>query len=99
MVNYTPKKLQFHIARFEKHIEKYLEQLGESDKEDETDIDEAPVKDKIAWLKQRLCELKVLEEEVNSHPEKQLSTTDPDSRLMKTQGDDQVSLLQRTKCG
>lgn len=84
--NYTPKKLQFHIARVEKHIEKYLEQLGESDKEDEAIIDEAPVKDKIAWLKKKLTKLRALEEEVINHPEQQLSTVDSDSRLMKTQG-------------
>jgi len=84
--NYTPKKLQFHIARVEKHIDDYLKQLDDSDKEEEKVIDETPIKDKIAWLKNRLCELRTLEEQVNSHPDKQLSTTDPDSRLMKTQG-------------
>jgi len=84
--NYTPKKLQFHIARVEKHIDEYLKQLDDSDQEDQQVIDDTPVKEKIAWLKNRLCELKVLEEAVNSHPEKQLSTVDPDSRLMKTQG-------------
>ncbi len=84
--NYTPKKLQFHIARVEKHIDEYLKQLDDSDQEDEKVIDETPIKEKIDWLKKRLCELKALEEEVNHHPEKQLSTTDPDSRLMKTQG-------------
>ena len=30
--------------------------------------------------------MKTLEVEVNQHPDKQLSTTDPDSRLLKTQG-------------
>jgi len=35
--NYTPKKLQFHIARVEKHIDRYLEQLGESDSRVEAD--------------------------------------------------------------
>jgi transposase len=84
--NYTPKKLKFHIARVEKHIAKYLEQLGDSDKDDERDTDGAPVKDKIVWLKERLVELQALEEEVNKHPDKQISTVDPDSRLMKTQG-------------
>ena len=84
--NYTPKKLQFHIDRVEKHIDEYLKQLDDSDKEEEKIIDETPIKDKIAWLKKRLSELKDLEEEVNNHPEKQLSTVDPDSRLMKTQG-------------
>jgi len=84
--NYTPKKLQFHIARVEKHIDEYLKQLDDSDKEEEKVIDETPIKEKIAWLQKRHCELKALEEEVNNHPDKQLSTVDPDSRLMKTQG-------------
>jgi len=84
--NYTPKKLQFHIARVEKHIDKYLKQLDDSDKADEKHIDGTPIKDKLAWLEKRLSELKALEVQVNDHPDKQLSTTDPDSRLMKTQG-------------
>jgi hypothetical protein len=84
--NYTPKKLQFHIARVEKHIDEYLKQLDESDQEAEKVIDETPIKEKIAWLRKRHSELKALEEEVNNHPEKQLSTTDPDSRLLKTRG-------------
>ena len=84
--NYTPKKLKFHIVRVEKHIDEYLKQLEDADREDEKVIDETPIKDKIAWLQKRHSELKVLEEEVNNHPDKQLSTTDPDSRLMKTQG-------------
>ncbi len=84
--NYTPKKLQFHIARVEKHIDEYLKQLDDSDKADEKVIDGTPIKEKIAWLQKRHAELKALEAEVNNHPEKQLSTVDPDARLMKTQG-------------
>jgi transposase len=84
--NYTPKKLQFHIARVEKHIDKYLKQLDDSDKVDEKHIDGTPIKEKLAWLENRLSELKALEVRVNEEPEKQLSTVDPDSRLMKTQG-------------
>ncbi len=84
--NYTPKKLQFHIARVEKHIDEYLKQLDNSDQEDEKDVDETTIKDKIDWLKKKHSELKALEEGENSYPEKQLSTVDPDSRLMKTQG-------------
>ncbi len=84
--NYTPKKLQFHIDRVERHIENYLQQMDEADKEAERNIDDTPIKEKIVWLKKRLSELKALEVEVNNHPDKQLSTTDPDSRLMKTQG-------------
>jgi hypothetical protein len=39
---------------------------------------------KLAWLKQRLSELKKPEVEINEHPDKQISQTDPDSRLMQT---------------
>ena len=84
--NYTPKKLQFHIDRVERHIDNYLQQLDDSDKETEKHVDSTPIQEKITWLKQRLAELKTLEVEVNQHPDKQLSTTDPDSRLLKTQG-------------
>lgn len=84
--NYTPKKLQFHIDRVERHIDDYLQQMDNADKEAENDADDTPIKEKIAWLKKRLSELKALEVEVNNHPDKQLSTTDPDSRLLKTQG-------------
>jgi transposase len=84
--NYTPKKLQFHIDRVEKHIDEYLKQLDDADKDEEKTADDIPVKEKIARLKKRLEELKALELEVNNHSEKQLSTTDPDSRLLKTKG-------------
>ncbi|MCP4275745.1 MAG: IS1182 family transposase, partial [Gammaproteobacteria bacterium] len=84
--NYTPKKLQFHIDRVERHIDNYLQQMDDADKEAEKNVDDTPIKEKIAWLKKRLSELKALEVEVNNHPDKQLSTTDPDSRLLKTQG-------------
>ena len=68
--NYTPKKLQFHIARVEKHIDEYLKQLDDADQAEERVTEETPIKDKIDWLKKRYVELKALEEEVNSHPEK-----------------------------
>ena len=84
--NYTPKKLQFHIERVEKHIDDYLKQLDDADEEEEKTTDETPIKEKIDWLQKRLSELKTLEAQVNSHPEKQLSTTDSDSRLLKAQG-------------
>jgi transposase len=84
--NYTPKKLQFHIDRVERHIDDYLKQLDEADTQTEKHADDTPVQEKIAWLNKRLEELKALKVEVDNHPEKQLSTTDPDSRLLKTQG-------------
>ena len=84
--NYTPKKLQFHIERVEKHIDEYLKQLASADQKAKKTIDNTPSEDKVIWLKRRLAELKVMKDKVGNHPDKQVSTIDPDSRLMKTQG-------------
>lgn len=40
--------------------------------------------EKVAWMKNRLTELAGIEVRVNEHLDKQLSLTDPDSKLMKT---------------
>jgi len=94
--NYTPRKLETEMARVEKHISKYLAQLDKSDdKEKETDT--SPIEEKIAWLKTRLTELRELKDKVEVHPDKQISTTDPDSRMMKS-GMGGESLLQPSKC-
>ena len=44
------------------------------------------ITEKISWLKAKLAELNALKEEVEETPDKQISTTDPDSRLMKVKG-------------
>jgi hypothetical protein len=36
------------------------------------------------YLAQWLAELRVIEEEVNAHPDKQVSKNDPDARLLLT---------------
>ncbi len=84
--NYTPKKLKFHIDRVERHIDDYLKQLAEADEESEQHVDDMPIQEKLVWLRHRLEELQTLAVEVDQHPDKQISTTDPDARLLKTQG-------------
>mgnify|MGYP003987892097 FL=1 len=84
--NYTPQKLKFHIERVEKHIDEYLKQMEAADSAEDQIVDDRSIEDKITGLKQKLSELKALEVKVNEDPGKQLSTTDPDSRLLKTQG-------------
>jgi len=71
------------MARVEKHINQYLNQLDMCD-ENEKETDTSPIEEKIAWLKTRLTELRELKDKVEAHPDKQISITDPDSRLMKT---------------
>ena len=84
--NHTPKKLQFHIERVEKHIDEYLKQLEVADKSENKIADDKPIKNKITKLKKKLSELKAIEVEVKAHPDQQISTVDPDSRLMRTRG-------------
>jgi len=81
--NYTPKKLETEMARVEKHIDKYLNQLDRCDA-DEKEAESSSIEEKLAQLKIRMTELKELKDKVEAHPDKQISTTDPDSRLMKT---------------
>ncbi|KEA62987.1 ISPsy6, transposase [Marinobacterium lacunae] len=81
-----PEKVRAHIERFEKHIEHYLARLDQADAADFYREDEVTVAQKISWMKQRISELRIIEDQVNRHPEKQVSTTDPDSRLLKTEG-------------
>ena len=50
--NFTPKKLKFHIARVEKHIDEYLAQLDKSDKDEEEDDEPATsISEKIQLVK------------------------------------------------
>jgi len=81
--NYSPQKLQRAMDRVERHINQYLTQLDKVDlKEKETDT--IPIEEKLVWLKTRLTELRELKDKVEAHPDKQISATDPDSRLMRT---------------
>lgn len=84
--NYTPKKVQFHIDRVEKNIARYLELLDEADKEQVNSVKIEATKERLAEFRNQLKELHEIKEQVENHPDKQISTTDPDSRLMKTQG-------------
>ncbi|TMP50867.1 transposase, partial [Pseudoalteromonas sp. S1688] len=84
--NFTPSKVKFHIDRVEKNIERYLELLDEADKEQANVTKIKATKDRLADFRSQLKKLHEIKEQVEAHPDKQISTTDPDSRLMKTQG-------------
>ena len=84
--NFTPSKVKFHIDRVEKNIERYLELLDEADKEQANVTKIKATKERLADFRSQLKKLHEIKEQVEAHPDKQISTTDPDSRLMKTQG-------------
>lgn len=81
---YTPKRAKDLIDRFDKSIAHYLAVLADKDKQEISDEDVTVMHEKVAWMKNRLAELADIEIQVNEHPDKQLSMTGPDSRLMKT---------------
>jgi len=83
--NDTQASMKRRIARTEKHIADYLAALDakDSDEPGSDDRGEPELKKKLAALQAHLEELKDREEAVKAHPDKQLSETDPDSRLMK----------------
>jgi len=82
--NFTPQKAKDHIERVEASIEKYLKQLDEVDSNDMPQKKVKVIKDKLDWLKKRLGELQEIKKVVEVHPDKQISLTDPDARLLKT---------------
>lgn len=81
--NYTPSKVKGHIERIEQSISLYLDKLDDADKKAELEANSELTATKLAWLQKRLEELKQVQQAVEQHPDKQLSLTDPDSRLMK----------------
>src|SRR5471030_3258224 len=81
--NFTPQKAKDHIERVEQSIQKYLSKLDEADKNNQSDASTELMATKLAWLKQKLGELQEIQSTLEQLPDKQLSLTDPDSRLMK----------------
>ncbi len=82
--NFTPQKAKDHIERVEQSITHYLNKLDEADKNTEPDASTKLTATKLAWLQKHLRELQKIQQAVGQQPDKQLSLTDPDSRLMKT---------------
>jgi len=86
--NDTRASMKRRIARMEQHIERYMSLLDEADKEEPLahDMKVPELEEKLAALKERMQRLKKREREVLAYPDKQISQTDPDSRLMKKGG-------------
>lgn len=86
--NDTRASMKRRIARVEEHIERYLSLLDEADRAAPPvrDTKVPDLEEKIASLKAEMRRLKKRELEVLAHPDKQLSETDPDARLMKKGG-------------
>ncbi len=85
--NYNQKKIDKHLQLIEDKTAKYLQELDEMDNQEKSSGDTDGLqlkKEKIAEglskLKERRIKYDNLQEQLNNTDEKQISTTDPDSR-------------------
>jgi transposase len=82
--NFNEDKLIKKLKDIEEKIEVYLKELDENDKNESSvkQSDAKEVKEKIKQLEDRKSEYKELLKKLEETGEKQVSTTDPDSRMM-----------------
>jgi len=86
--NYTTKSVRRRLKNTQENIDRYLAKLDDVDAE-EPEIREVTAKElnrKIASMEAKMAELRVRQQEVAEHPDKQVSTTDPDCRSMTKPG-------------
>ena len=83
--NFTRKSIKNRLKKTQANIDRYLAKLDQAD-QDEPEIREVTaeeLKQKIASMEVKMEELRQHEAEVEAHPDKQVSLTDPDCRSMK----------------
>lgn len=82
--NYNQKKIDKHRQFIEDKTTKYLQQLDELDKEenncDELAIKKEKIKEGLQKLKERSIKYDALQQQLDATTDKQISTTDTDSR-------------------
>jgi transposase len=91
--NFTKKKLSQIIARERAKISEYLEAVAVADEteSEEPELSAAQLKEKIAGLERYLAEHEELERQLEATGESQVSLTDPEAKLMKTDKGSEVS--------
>jgi len=86
--NFTRKSIKRRMKRLQEHIDRYLTILDEADKREpeEYKYTAEELAEKIASMKQQMGRLQLIDEQVQAHPDKQVSLTDPDARSMAKAG-------------
>ncbi len=86
--NFTRKSVKRRLQRTQANIDRYLAKLDAADQEEPEirEVTAQQLKQKIASMEAKMEELKGYEAEVEAHPDKQVSLTDPDSRSMMKAG-------------
>lgn len=83
--NYSPKKIERHLAYIEEKTNEYLKELDAND-EGESPIKLDNIKNKIERLKQNKIKYELLGKQMEGSRSPQVSTTDPDARALLVQG-------------
>jgi len=86
--NFTRRSVKLRIKKTQANIDRYLAKLDTADKEEPeiAEVTATELKQKITSMEAKMDELQGYEAEVEAHPDKQVSVTDPDSRSMKKAG-------------
>jgi len=86
--NFTRNSIKRRLKRTQANIDRYMAKLDQADREEPEirEVTAAELQQKIASMKTKMEELQGYEAEVEAHPDKQVSLTDPDSRSMKKAG-------------
>jgi len=82
--NFTRKSVQRRLQKTQANIDRYLAKLDAVDREEPEirEVTATQLQQKIASMEAKMEQLKAHEAEVDAHPDKQVSLTDPDSRSM-----------------
>jgi len=82
--NFTATRMKRRMERVEKHIGCYLAELEEADQATPppSKSDAEGLKKKLSKMQREMQRLKIIEHDMMTHPDKQISLTDPDSRSM-----------------
>lgn len=81
--NFTLNKLDDRIARLDRHIARYMEELDACDEEEGRKLSREELEHKLEVCKGRKGLYEGYREQLEQSGEKQISLTDPDARLMK----------------
>lgn len=82
--NFTLNKLDDRIKRLDEHISLYMEELDAFDREEERKLSKEELQHKLDVCKERKERYEAYRNALEESGEKQLSLTDPDARLMKS---------------
>ena len=86
--NFTKAKMKRRLQQIDESIARYLSQMASADRQDTQAAKHTSerLQDKITKLKKEVKRLTVLEKDMLSKPDQQISLTDPDARSMATSG-------------